>query len=302
VPTYLQLGSEPEWGAQYVPPAMETELLRPLRAFFNLGPALIGAPGDNNHLYGRHRSYEWAVSSRFCTDRTYGTTDRRDQGGDRNWYRGFDVGITGQPLYDASRRMDQLVRSGKAPGVAEWFGTYDGRTVVGWFEGRPSSSDTSHLWHLHGGVWNEAANDPALMKLLYLTITGQTTEEEPMLEIPRDSTGTMWVSSDRITRRRLVTDNDVRYYLGRGALVPYSPGVADNGAPCVENILEFGVDIDPIDDPRPPLVLSEADLDEIRKAAAAGAAAGSSGPSLAEIEQVVDKELDEQARAGADTD
>lgn len=302
MPTYLQLGSEPEWGAQRTPAAMETELLAPLRKFYGLGPASIGAAGDNNHLYGRHRSYAWCRNSRYCTDRSYGTTDARDQAGDRNLYRASDVGITGQPLYDASHRMDALARSGRAPGLAEWFGTYDGRIVVGWYEGHPSSSDSSHLTHLHAGFWNGSANDAQLMRLVYQTITGTTTEEEPMLEIPRDSAGTMWVSTDRIIRRRLVTDNDVKYYLNRGAAVPYQPKKAANGAPCVENILEFGVDVDPVDDPRPPFVLTEADLARIAQAAKEGAAAGGSGPTVGEIRTVVDEELDEQSRAGADND
>lgn len=171
MPTYAQLASEPEWGAQYTPQAMLDHLVGPLRAFYGLGPNAIGAAGDNNHLYGRHRSYAWDANSRYCTDRGYGTTDARDQAGDRNWYRAVDVGITGQALFDASHRVDALVRSGRAPGIAEWFGTFDGRTVVGWFQGAPSSSDSSHLTHLHLGFWNGSANDPALMQLAFATIT-----------------------------------------------------------------------------------------------------------------------------------
>jgi hypothetical protein len=172
MPSYLQLQSEPEWGAQFTPPVMNAALLGPLRSHYNLGPASVGAAGDNNHLYGRHRSYNWAKQSIYCTDRSYGTTDQRDQGGNRNWYRGFDVGIQGDELYAASHRMDALARSGQCPGLAEWFGTFNGAVVVGWFEGHPSTSDDSHLSHLHGGVWNSYADDAATMQLLYATITG----------------------------------------------------------------------------------------------------------------------------------
>lgn len=172
MPSYTQLASEPVWNAQHTPDAMVAELLDPLRAFYGLGPASIGAAGDNNHLYGRHRSYNWDRQSQFCTDRAYGTSDPRDQSGDRNWYRASDVGIIGQKLYDASHRMDALVRSGRAPGVAEWFGTFDGENVVGWFEGYFSASDDSHLSHLHLGFWNESAGDAELMRTVYQTITG----------------------------------------------------------------------------------------------------------------------------------
>lgn len=178
MPTYVQLASEPEWGAQFTPPAIQSGLIEPLRAFYGLGPSAVGAAGDNNHLSGRHRSYAWDRNSRYCVDRGYGTSDARDQSGDRNWYRAVDVGITGQTLFDASRRMDALVRSGRAPGVAEWFGTFDGRTVVGWFQGSPSTSDSSHLTHLHAGFWNESANDAALMQLVYAIITGTAAADE----------------------------------------------------------------------------------------------------------------------------
>jgi len=185
MPTYLQLRQEPVWIAQYVPANLDTVLIQPLRTFFGLGPAAIGAPGDNNHLYGRHRSANWDRTSIYCTNRSYGTTDARDKRGDQNWYRAIDVGITGQKLYNACHRVDLLVRAGKLPGLAEWFGTFDGQTVVGWFEGHPSSSDDSHLWHLHVGLWNEFANDEDTLHLLYDAIIGgddMTPEEHALLD------------------------------------------------------------------------------------------------------------------------
>ncbi len=170
--TYAQLASEPVWGAQFISPTMNAGLLAPLRAFYGLGLNAVGAAGDNNHLYGRHRSYNWDKTSIYCTNRSYGTTSAKDQGGNRNWYRAVDVGIQGQALFDASHRMDKLARSGACPGLAEWFGTFDGSTVVGWFEGQESSSDDSHLFHLHVGIWNEFADNAAVMIQIYNTITG----------------------------------------------------------------------------------------------------------------------------------
>ena len=174
MPTYLQLASEPVWNAQHTTDVMTAVLLDPLRVHYNRGPASIGAAGDNQHLYGRHRSRSWCLNSIYCTDRSYGTQDGRDQVGDGNWYRACDIGITGAELQAASRRMDALVRSGGAPGVAEWFGTFDGHNVVGWFEGHPSSSDDSHLWHLHVGFWTGFAADEATMRAVYGAVTGTT--------------------------------------------------------------------------------------------------------------------------------
>jgi hypothetical protein len=52
--------------------------------------------------------------------------------------------------------------------------------VVGWYEGHPSSSDDSHLWHLHVGLWTGSCDDAAQLKLLGDIITG--TEPAPKRE------------------------------------------------------------------------------------------------------------------------
>lgn len=171
--TYLQLESEQVWHDQIVPPFMTGFLIVPLRDFYGLDANSCGAPGDNNHLYGRHRSANWDLQSRYCTDRAYGTTDARDHLGDQNWYRAVDIGIQGQTLHDACHRIDTAVRSGLLPEVAEWFGTFDGVNVVGWYEGHPSSSDTSHLYHMHVGFWNEYADNFQVMQRVFGIVTGQ---------------------------------------------------------------------------------------------------------------------------------
>ena len=172
MPTYLQLESEQVWHDQIVPPFMTGFLIVPLRNFYGLDANAVGAPGDNNHLYGRHRSANWDRQSRYCTNRAYGTVDGRDHQGDQNWYRAVDTGIQGQTLFDACHRLDAAVRAGQLPEVAEWFGTFDGHTVVGWYEGHASSSDSSHLYHLHVGFWNQYADDFQVMQRVYGIITG----------------------------------------------------------------------------------------------------------------------------------
>lgn len=228
MPTYVQLAAEPVWGAQFVPPVMNAGLLGPLRVFYGLGPSAIGSAGDNNHLYGRHRSYNWDKTSIYCTNRSYGTTKPQDQQGDKNWYRAVDVGIQGQLLYDASHRMDALARSGKCPGLAEWFGTFDGQRVVGWFEGSPSTSDDSHLYHLHVGVWNQFANDAATMQLLYATITGTaepSPEEIDMAAIlVQDSTGIaiLWTGGDQLRYQNIVNVSMVEAWNKAGVPGPFA--------------------------------------------------------------------------------
>lgn len=172
MPSYAELNKEKVWRDQFVPPSMNVALILPLRVLYSLGATSIGAPGDNYHLSGRHRSYNWDKYSQYSVNRTYGTTAARDQGGDLNWYRAVDIGISGQPLWDACRRLDAAVRAGQLPCVAEWFGTFDGKTVVGWFQGSAASSDSSHLTHGHIGFWNDAANDPVQMQRVYDVWTG----------------------------------------------------------------------------------------------------------------------------------
>ena len=300
--TYLELGSEPVWGQQVTPPNMLGVLVKPLRAFYGLGPALIGAPGDNNHLRGRHRSRDWDLTSAYCTNRSYATTDARDKAGHGSWYRAIDVGITGQTLYAASRRMDTLVRSGADGGrVAEWFGTFDGKTVVGWFEGHAASSDESHLFHLHVGVWTRYADDPALMGLLYQTITGVIPEGDDMAQVlvrfkddPAEP-NQVWLCDGQL-RRRVKPE-----WLGTGN--PLDGPIGNKQSHHATNLGNLGYSGN--------VLVSFGDKDvwgiDIATLQGGGGAAPAGPVDLseaakAEVRTIVDEELDEQSRAGADAD
>ena len=95
------------------------------------------------------------------------------------------------------------MRAGQLPGLAEWFGTFDGKTVVGWYEGHASSSDSSHLTHFHGGFWNQYANDPATLAAVYGAITGSGNPGGDDMRLARDpGTGTQWIG-DGVFRRQL---------------------------------------------------------------------------------------------------
>lgn len=274
--TYSQLMAEPVWGAQFVPPVMNAGLVGPLRVFYGLSFGAVGSAGDNNHLNGRHRSYNWDALSRYCTDRSYGTSDARDQGGNRNWYRAVDVGITGQRLFDASRRMDTLARSGACPGLAEWFGTFNGVTVSGWFQGAPATSDSSHLYHLHVGVWNQYANDAATMQQLYAAITGtgpQGGDEDMatlfLVSAPGDPG--VWISNG-IQRRGISSQAEAEGWLNLGAIRFENVDLSWYGSPVGSPV---------------PVALGPAELDQIADAAREGAADGAGGPSAAEIAEAV---------------
>lgn len=175
MPTYAQLGKEPAWIAEFAPPNL-AEFYRWLRMFYGLGAQAIGGKGDNNHLRGYHRSRAWILTSVYSKSGTadYSIQHELDKGGDDDWLSALDMTVPAEKLYAACRRLDAAVRAGLLPQVREWYGSFDGKTVVGYdtAKGRAASSDTSHLWHLHISLYRSRANDDHT--LLYQTITGGT--------------------------------------------------------------------------------------------------------------------------------
>ena len=164
--------SETWWGRELVSPPLNN-LFRRCCTFFDSDPLGGGTKGNTAHTYGRHRSFEWCRNSAFCTDRSYGTTDKRDRDGGPRYIRAMDVKLTPSQMREVSHRLDNAVRAGDLPEVAEWFGTFDNRNVVGWYEGHASSSDDSHLVHIHVGVWTIYANDQAALDRVYAVMTGE---------------------------------------------------------------------------------------------------------------------------------
>jgi hypothetical protein len=85
-----------------------------------------------------------------------------------------------------SRYMSRIIASGKDPddprlnGWREFYGQADGdREVEGW-DSRylvPVTSDSSHLWHIHGSVSRKYADDLDTMKALLSVIKGETVEQ-----------------------------------------------------------------------------------------------------------------------------
>lgn len=173
MPTYGQLGAELVWNAEFAPPNLN-EFYVWLRVFYNQPANAIGGKGDNNHLRGYHRSRNWILNSAYSK---YGTTDysiqlELDKGGDGNWLAALDMTVPAEQLYAACRRVDQAVRAGLLPEVREFYGTFDGKTVIGYdaAKGRPATSDSSHLYHLHISFYRSMADVDHTV--LYQIITG----------------------------------------------------------------------------------------------------------------------------------
>ena len=167
----MSIFDETWWGREVIPPQLNA-FFRRCCTFFKSDPMGGGTKGNAAHTYGRHRSVEWCLHSAFCTDRTYGTKDKRDRDGNPQHIRAVDVKLTRTQIREVSHRLDIAVRTGNLPQVAEWFGTFDNTNVVGWYEGHASSADDSHLEHVHVGVWTIYADDQAALNEIYDVMTG----------------------------------------------------------------------------------------------------------------------------------
>lgn len=168
----MSITSESYWGREIVTDALNDFFHRAC-AHFKSNPLGGGTKGNAAHTTGRHRSREWCLHSAFCTDRTYGTVDKRDRDGNPRYIRACDVKLTPTQMRDVCHRLDKAVRAGHLPQVAEWFGTFDNKTVTGWYEGHKSSSDRSHLEHVHVGVWTKYAGDAEALNEILAVMTGE---------------------------------------------------------------------------------------------------------------------------------
>ncbi len=173
MPSYDELDNEVWWRQEFEPPNLR-KLTDALRAFYKVGPSLIGARGDNNHTSGYHRSRNWILNSRFCTNRTYSVSrtagDR--SGGDGNWFCAVDITLPTAVLIPMCQRLDAAVRAEKLEKVTEWYGNRDGDSRVDGFDNianRVASSDSSHLWHLHISFDRGRANEDHSDLLAILT-------------------------------------------------------------------------------------------------------------------------------------
>ncbi|MEH1016164.1 hypothetical protein V6U90_24015 [Micromonospora sp. CPCC 206060] len=180
MPTYAQLRAERWWDREIVTPAMDwlgDELCRRT----GRPRTAAGTKGDNAHLCGAHRSQEWILRSRYCTDRDYrvqpGLT--ADQ---LRWVSGFDFtpGSAGQMIAQ-SRRLMAAMKLGRLDEVLEFYGNVDGdRAVDGWdnLRDRAARSDRSHLWHWHLSIDRRYCDKRDLMERILATALGDAAVRE----------------------------------------------------------------------------------------------------------------------------
>lgn len=177
--TLAQLQAESYWSREVVTPELDwlgDELCRRT----GLPRTAAGAKGNTVHLRGGHRSQEWLLHSRWCTDRRY--TVQSGLSADQLLHVGATDFVPGEWGTAANRalmreqtgRLITAARAGRLDGVREVLGTLDGKTVTGLdvTTGKRITADDSHLDHWHLTFDRRRCHDQALMRRIVSTALG----------------------------------------------------------------------------------------------------------------------------------
>lgn len=279
MPTLLQLQSEAAWRSEFTPPALIALGAR-LSAFFRIPALAIGTRGNTAHLSGYHRSRRWVRTSAYCVSRTYSVSrtagDRT--GGSDDAVSAMDMTLPTAQLLAACQRLDVAVRAGRLEKITEWYGNRDGDQRVDGYDNisnRVASSDPSHVWHVHmsfdRGRVDEDHTD------VYEVLTGED------MPTPQEIAAAVWnfqIASPSLERTAKAAD-----WLKAGY------GLERTLPARLDAILAAALDDDNTTVVLAPEALAE--LTQIRDQLAALPEA---------VRPVIDEELDEQSRAGADAD
>ncbi|MBG6140692.1 peptidoglycan-binding domain-containing protein [Longispora fulva] len=133
-----------------------------------------GIVGDRAHA----RSGGYHISREDQPGSNYSVQLPEDKLGDSRWASAVDMSMNAA---DMALVTGRLLASAKDPNdsrldfTREFYGTTNGHDVTGWdtYYNRPSSSDSSHLWHVHVSFLRKHADNPAAMSAVLSVITGQ---------------------------------------------------------------------------------------------------------------------------------
>lgn len=135
---------------------------------------LSGIVGDRAHQAegGYHISREDQSSDNYSVQLA------EDRAGQSNWASAVDMNHNPAEMRLVTQRLINSADDQNDPRLnycREFYGTVDGRTVVGrdTYYGRFADSDDSHLWHVHISFLRKYANDPAAMAAVLSVIRGE---------------------------------------------------------------------------------------------------------------------------------
>lgn len=131
---------------------------------------LSGILGDSSHTYGYHRARNYLPGS------DYSVQYAEDRMGDGDAASALDISLSPVDMRIVTQRLMNacLGHDSRLHPLREFFGTLNGITVTGYDRaaGDYTSSDTSHLWHVHLSILRRYANDATALAPIADVING----------------------------------------------------------------------------------------------------------------------------------
>lgn len=144
---------------------------------------LSGIIGDSSHTYGYHRAAAYVPTNDYSRQ----FPEDRD-GIDAYAACALDISLPPDLMRTVSHRLMVAGRANdpRLAALREWFGTENGTVVTGWDRRSPrtpsddcyTSSDDSHLWHVHLSIYRSLANNAAALAPIADVIAGVDTEDD----------------------------------------------------------------------------------------------------------------------------
>lgn len=150
---------------------------------------LSGVIGDRAHTYGYHRCRDVLPGDDYSVQLS------ADQRGDGEAASALDISYGPDDQKLVTRRLMDAMKARDArihPYVREFFGTLNGSTVTGWDGAADgyTSSDDSHLWHVHLSFYRQYATDQTCMAGIRDVILGREEDDDmPTIETSLTAAG-----------------------------------------------------------------------------------------------------------------
>ena len=160
------------------PPNMYSMAVKAAKA---LGGQFSGIVGDAAHGYGYHLAPNQLPSSDYSVRLSLDT----GSGVNRNYASALDISLPASTMKQVTARLKAAALDPNDTAmeyVREFYGTLNGSSVYGLIHDsatgawRQSTSDSSHLWHVHVSIFRKYANDKKALDAVYGVLVGTLPE------------------------------------------------------------------------------------------------------------------------------